>query len=54
MNGTLDRPKDEQPWFDDLRIVNNEWIEVSVTTIRGEKVWYRIPRKTLFSAADDA
>lgn len=44
----------DEPWFDDLRIVNSEWVEISVTTTYGRKVRYRIPRQTLFAAADEA
>ena len=53
INGGLGKRTDEQSWFDDVRIVDSEWIELSVTTVQGEKVWYSIPRRALFSVADE-
>lgn len=43
----------DEPWFDDIHIVNREWVEISVTTTGGRKVWYRVPRQTLFKVADE-
>ncbi|HEX3588186.1 MAG TPA: hypothetical protein VHV74_01045 [Pseudonocardiaceae bacterium] len=59
-NGTHDstsgiRVKDGtegEPWFDDARVVDREWVEYSVTTSSGQQVRYRIPRRTLFTAID--
>jgi hypothetical protein len=48
MTATLAEP----PWYDDAEVVDGEWIEVSVTTSNGEKVYYRIPRRTLFHRID--
>lgn len=43
----------DEPWFDDIHVVNHEWVEITVTTTRGQKVWYRVPRQTLFKVADE-
>jgi hypothetical protein len=43
----------EEQWFDDFRVVDSEWAEVSVTTSRGERVYYRVPRRTLFRKIDE-
>jgi hypothetical protein len=43
----------DEPWFDDVHIISREWVEIGVTTTRGRKVWYRIPRQTLFKVADE-
>lgn len=42
----------ESAWYDDVRVLDNEWIEIGVTTPSGEKVYYRIPRRTLFASID--
>jgi hypothetical protein len=39
-------------WFDQARILDQEWVELDVTTPRGEKVFYCVPRRTLFQAID--
>jgi hypothetical protein len=41
----------EEPWFDEVRAVDNEWAELSVTTSKGVVV-YRVPRRTLFRQID--
>jgi hypothetical protein len=42
----------EEPWFEEARIVDQEWIELLVMTPKGEKVYYRVPRRTLFRDID--
>lgn len=42
----------EERWFEDVRIVDKEWVELLVTTPGGEKVYYRVPRRTLFREID--
>jgi hypothetical protein len=42
----------DKPWFDDISEIDAEWVEVKVTTSKGEIVYYRIPRRTLFSDID--
>jgi hypothetical protein len=33
--------------FDSAKIIDSDWMHVEVTTSEGEKVHYRVPRKTL-------
>lgn len=42
---------EEEPWFDEVRTVDQEWSELSVTTSKGV-VLYRVPRLTLFKNID--
>lgn len=42
------------PWFDNARILDQEWVELSVKTPAGNQVLYRIPRRTLFEKVDQA
>lgn len=42
----------EEPWFEEARIVDQEWMELLVMTPKGEKVYYRVPRRTLFRDID--
>jgi hypothetical protein len=42
-----------EPWFDDLRVVDSEWVEFTVTTSDGEKAHFRVPRRTLFRELDE-
>jgi hypothetical protein len=42
----------DEPWFDEIREIDAEWVEVKVTTSKGEIVYYRIPRRTLFPNID--
>ncbi len=53
INARAEATLDEGRWYDEIHIVDGEWIEVSVTTPRGEKVYYRIPRRTLFRDIDE-
>jgi hypothetical protein len=41
-------------WFDDAQIIDEDWIELSLTTPGGEHVRYRIPRRTHFDTVDNA
>lgn len=42
----------DKPWFDEIREIDPEWVEVKVTTSKGETVYFRIPRRTLFPEID--
>jgi hypothetical protein len=42
----------EEKWFDTARVLDAEWLELTVTTPAGEVVHYRIPRRTLFDDID--
>ncbi len=42
----------EEPWFDEVRIIDADWVELSVTTAHGEAVHYEVPRRTTFSTID--
>lgn len=46
-----DAPRDQ--WFNAARVVDQEWVEYSVTTSKGKQVFYRIPRRTLFATIDE-
>lgn len=48
------KPGSGERWFDDVRIVDQECVEISVTTSHGEKIYYRILRRTLFSNVDES
>ena len=39
-------------WFNVARVVDDEWVELEVTTTKGVLVQYRLPRRTLFSVID--
>jgi hypothetical protein len=39
-------------WFSDAQIVDSQWVEFTVVTASGERVRYRIPRRTLFDSTD--
>lgn len=43
---------DDDQWFDEVHIVDDEWVALDVTTPQGEAVRYRVPRKTLFESID--
>ena len=45
--------RSEKAWFDEARVVDAEWVELSVTTADGEHVYYRVPRRTHFRNLDD-
>lgn len=40
-------------WFDEVRVVDSDWVEVFLKTELGDFV-YRIPRRTLFNDIDQA
>lgn len=42
-----------EPWFDEVRVVDSEWVELGLTTPQGERIYYRIPRRTLFRGIDE-
>ncbi|MFD4636940.1 hypothetical protein ACFWN2_06470 [Lentzea sp. NPDC058436] len=39
-------------WFDEARVVDLNWVELSLTTPVGDSVSYRIPRWTFFKEID--
>jgi hypothetical protein len=45
---------DADTWFDEVHVVDQEWVEVSLRTPVGRHVRYRIPRRTLFQKVDQA
>lgn len=45
---------DDDAWFDEMRIVDAEWVEVRVRTSKGNQARYRVPRRTLFDKVDQA
>jgi hypothetical protein len=53
-NGQANSALAEAPWYDDVEVVDAEWIKVSVTTTNGDQVHYRFPRRTLFRKIDQA
>ena len=41
-----------EPLFDAARLVDREWMELSLTTPDGDKAYFRVPRRTLFAGID--
>jgi hypothetical protein len=42
------------PWFDEVEPIDDDWTTVRVLTLSGERVRYRIPRRTYFEDLDEA
>lgn len=38
-------------WYDQARVIDNEWVEIVLNT-GAEEVRYRVPRRTHFDAVD--
>ena len=49
---SLTAPERHEQWFDKARIVDRNWVELSLTTPVGDSVSYRIPRWTFFEEID--
>jgi hypothetical protein len=51
--GANDHDQSEQ-WFDDVTVIDDNWVEVALRTPVGTSVTYRLPRRTLFTKVDQA